>query len=157
MLALVTYKPLCHGANKNTHFHPRCIKWLMAEPILSIEMFARASALLLPVLALSSVVVAAPEPIAARGDGSSCSNGTLQCCGSTFQATQSTANLLGGLLGIVGSIPIVGPLLAINCSPIDVLGLGSGASCSQQAVCCQNTAFEGLVNVGCSNVNLGGL
>ena len=35
MLALVTYKPLCHGANKNTHFHPRCIKWLMAEPILS--------------------------------------------------------------------------------------------------------------------------
>ena len=35
MLALVTYEPLCHGANKNTHFHPRCIKWLMTRPILS--------------------------------------------------------------------------------------------------------------------------
>ena len=45
-------------------------------------MFIRASTLLFPVLALSSVVAAAPEPIAVRTD--SCSNGTLQCCGSTF-------------------------------------------------------------------------
>jgi len=49
-------------------------------------MFIRASALLLPVLALSSVVAAAPEPIVAR-DGSSCSNGTLQCCTSTFDVS----------------------------------------------------------------------
>ena len=49
-------------------------------------MFIRVSALLLPVLALSSVVAAAPEPIVAR-DGSSCSNGTLQCCTSTFDVS----------------------------------------------------------------------
>ena len=48
-------------------------------------MFIRASTLLLPVIALSSVVVAAPEPVA-RG-GSSCSNGTLQCCDTTYAAS----------------------------------------------------------------------
>jgi len=124
-------------------------------------MFIRPSALLLPVLALSSVVAAAPEPIAAR-TGSSCSNGTLQCCTSTFdvschtfllpemtinrltflsKATQNNLNLLTGLLGIVANIPLVGPLLALNCSPITVLGLGTGANCAQQTVCCQNTQF----------------
>ena len=118
-------------------------------------MFIRASTLLLPVLALSSVVAAAP---AERTD--SCSNGTLQCCTSTYsvschalmlletainyslvhlQATQSSLNLLQGLLGIVASVPIVGPLLAINCSPITGIGLGTGANCAQQTVCCQNT------------------
>ncbi|KAL4061877.1 fungal hydrophobin-domain-containing protein [Scleroderma yunnanense] len=117
-------------------------------------MFIRASALLLPVVALSSVVAAAPEPISARG-GSSCSNGTLQCCTSTFDATQSNLNLLTGLLGIVASVPLVGPLLALNCSPITGLGLGTGANCAQQTVCCQNDQFTGLINVGCTNVNLG--
>ncbi|KIM61510.1 hypothetical protein SCLCIDRAFT_874652 [Scleroderma citrinum Foug A] len=117
-------------------------------------MFIRASTLLLPVIALSSVVAAAPEPVARGGGSSSCSNGTIQCCGSTFQATQSNANLLTGLLGLVAGVPIIGPLLAINCSPIDILGLGSGASCTQQTVCCQNTQFSGLINVGCDNINL---
>ncbi|KIM53113.1 hypothetical protein SCLCIDRAFT_139587 [Scleroderma citrinum Foug A] len=117
-------------------------------------MFIRISALLLPVLALSSVVAAAPEPIVAR-DGSSCSNGTLQCCTSTFDATQSNLNLLQSLLGVTASIPIVGPLLALNCSPITGLGIGTGANCAQQAVCCQNTQFSGLINIGCTNLNLG--
>lgn len=47
-------------------------------------MFFRASALLLPVVALSSLVAAAPEPVA-RGGGASCSNGTAQCCNSTYE------------------------------------------------------------------------
>jgi len=56
------------------------------NPHNSVKMFFRASTLLLPVIALSSVVAAAPEPITAR-TGSSCSNGTLQCCGSTYKAS----------------------------------------------------------------------
>ncbi|KAL4076449.1 fungal hydrophobin-domain-containing protein [Scleroderma yunnanense] len=117
-------------------------------------MFIRASALLLPVLALSSVAAAAPEAIVARG-GDSCSNGTLQCCQTTTSATQTNANLLAGLLGIVGTIPIVGPLFGVFCSPITGVGVGSGANCAQQTVCCQNSDFNGLINVGCTNVNLG--
>ncbi|KAL4081298.1 hypothetical protein V8B97DRAFT_1913384 [Scleroderma yunnanense] len=104
-------------------------------------MFIRASALLVPVVALVSVVAAAPEPIVARNDGS-CSSGTLQCCQSTTSATQESLNSLTGLLGIVAEIPLVGPLLGLNCSPITVVGLGTGANCAQQTVCCQNTQFN---------------
>ena len=50
-------------------------------------------------------------------------------------------NQLTGLLGIVAEIPIVGPLLATGCTPITVVGLGNGANCAQQTVCCQNTQF----------------
>ncbi|KAG6329600.1 hypothetical protein ID866_9489 [Astraeus odoratus] len=116
-------------------------------------MFIRASTLLFPVFALSALVAAAPAPesIVARDV---CSNGNLQCCGQTLDANQSNANLLTGLLGIVIS-PLVGPLLALNCSPLTVLGVGGGATCTQQAVCCQGTQFNGLINVGCTAVNLG--
>ena len=76
-------------------------------------------------------------------------------------------------MGIVAEIPLVGPLLGLSCTPITVIGVGSGANCAQQTVCCQNTQFvsrpyaaevelspdvfakNGLVNVGCTNVNLG--
>ncbi|KAG6337308.1 hypothetical protein ID866_1770 [Astraeus odoratus] len=116
-------------------------------------MFIRASTLLLPVITLSALVAAAPEPVVARG-GTDCSNGTLQCCSQTLDATQTNANLLEGLLGIVVS-PLLGPLLALNCSPITVIGISGGATCAQQAVCCQGTQFNGLVNVGCTAVNLG--
>ena len=43
------------------------------------------------------------------------------------------------LLGIVGNVPLVGPLLVINCSPITVIGLNVGTTCTQQALCCQST------------------
>ena len=51
-------------------------------------------------------------------------------------------NYLTGLLGVVAEIPIVGPLLAVGCSPISVVGVGSnGANCLQQTVCCQKDQF----------------
>ncbi|KIM61504.1 hypothetical protein SCLCIDRAFT_1215971 [Scleroderma citrinum Foug A] len=115
-------------------------------------MFFRASALLLPVVALSSLVAAAPEPVA-RGGGASCSNGTAQCCNSTYENNATNTNLLEGLLGIVLDVTAQG-LLGLDCSPITVIGLGGGASCTQQAVCCQGTDFTGLVNIGCTNLNL---
>ncbi|KIM57926.1 hypothetical protein SCLCIDRAFT_129401 [Scleroderma citrinum Foug A] len=115
-------------------------------------MFIRVSAFLLPVLTLSSVVAAAPDSIAARD---TCSNGTLQCCTSTYDATQTNLNVLTGLLGIANDIPLVGPLLATNCTPITVIGAGTGANCAQQTVCCQNAQYSGVINVGCTPVNLG--
>ena len=45
-------------------------------------MFIRASPLFLPVLALSSVVTAAPATLSARDN--SCSSGAVQCCNSVF-------------------------------------------------------------------------
>ncbi|KAG6337309.1 hypothetical protein ID866_1771 [Astraeus odoratus] len=117
-------------------------------------MFMRISTLFFPVVALAAFVAAspAPESVAARQD--ICSNGTLQCCSQTLTADQASVNLLQGLLGAVIN-PIIGPLFAINCSPITAIGVGGGATCAQQAVCCTGTQFNGLVNVGCNAVNLG--
>ncbi|KAG6334436.1 hypothetical protein ID866_4650 [Astraeus odoratus] len=116
-------------------------------------MFIRASTLLFPVFALSALSAAAPESIVARTSSSSCSNGTLQCCNQTFTADQTGVAAIEGLLGVVVDA-VVGPLLGIGCSPITIIGVGSGSTCTQQTVCCQNTEFNGLVNVGCTAISL---
>ena len=131
-------------------------------------MFICASTLLLPILALPSVVATASEPITARDD-SSCNNGIMQCCNYTYpvsyhalllqertvnrspvhlQATQANLDLLQGLLGIVGKIPLVGPLLAIGCSPLTGLSPYTGGNCAQQSFCCQNTYYVSPMRSG---------
>ena len=52
------------------------------------------------------------------------------------QASDPAASLLLGLLGIV--IQGVDALVGLDCSPITVIGVGTGNSCSANAVCCQN-------------------
>ena len=55
-------------------------------------MFFRVSALLVPVLALSSLVVAEPESVAARGGEKGCSNGTQQCCKNSYQVRPAVSS-----------------------------------------------------------------
>ena len=99
--------------------------------------------------------------------GSSCSTGPVQCCNSaedvrarpsprpsfsyfrhgasltTFylpplrtQSNSAAASLLLGLLGIV--LGDITGLIGLDCSPINVVGIGSGNACSANAVCCTN-------------------
>ena len=73
-------KPLFVGPIPfNNGFQPS----LASSPIphISIKMFIRASSLILPVVALSSVVSAAPASLSTRD---SCSGGTVQCCNTVF-------------------------------------------------------------------------
>ncbi|KAJ3560049.1 hypothetical protein NP233_g384 [Leucocoprinus birnbaumii] len=107
--------------------------------------FSAAFALALPAIALATAVP--------RGDsdGGSCNTGPISCCNSVQQATPQTVNLLQGLLGIVLG-PITG-LIGLNCSPLDILGVG-GNSCSSQPVCCTNNQFNGLINLGCTPINI---
>ncbi|KAG9225455.1 hydrophobin 12 [Pleurotus ostreatus PC15] len=78
---------------------------------------------------------------------SQCNTGPVQCCDHTQQASGPTT-----LTGI-GEVDLgdTSTLIAYgNCSPVlPVLG---GPKCQGQTVCCDNTEFEGLVNVGCTNV-----
>ena len=63
----------------------------------------------------------------------------LQCESDTHsivQASDSGAAAILGLLGIV--IQGVDVLVGLDCSPITVIGVGTGNSCSANAVCCQN-------------------
>ncbi|KIM60478.1 hypothetical protein SCLCIDRAFT_1216747 [Scleroderma citrinum Foug A] len=88
------------------------------------------------------------------GGGSSCSNGDVYCCSDVGQyGSHKNVNEQVQGLGLQSYVP-VGTSCGLNCSPISVIGAGSGASCTQQTVCCENNQFNGLINIGCNNINL---
>ncbi|RXW17025.1 hypothetical protein EST38_g8830 [Candolleomyces aberdarensis] len=112
-------------------------------------MIARVFAL----LAASSVFLAATAA-PAGGSVDQCNSGHVACCNEVTKAssTDKSTNYLLGLVGVdVGSIQ---GFVGSNCSPINVLALGSGASCSSQQVCCQDNYYNGLINVGCTPINV---
>ncbi|KAI0777706.1 fungal hydrophobin [Trametes elegans] len=97
-------------------------------------------------------ILAAATPLAPRGGDGSCSTGSIQCCNSVEKAGSAAGAALLGLLGIV--VQDVNVLLGVNCSPITVIGVGEGGSCSAQTVCCQDNSHGGLVSIGCLPVSL---
>lgn len=135
-----------------------------------IPRFAAVAALaMLPILA-----VATPNPVADKRGGSgptktttvtvtatvtptsipsnACTTGPIQCCDSVQQAGSKSASALLGLLGIV--VSDVTALVGLTCSPITVVGIGSGSECSANVVCCENNSFGGLISIGCIPVIL---
>ncbi|RDX54532.1 fungal hydrophobin [Lentinus brumalis] len=81
-----------------------------------------------------------------------CSTGSIQCCESTEKASSASGAALLGLLGIV--LQDTNVLLGVDCSPITVIGVGSGSACSANAVCCENNNVGGLLSIGCVPVVL---
>ena len=56
-----------------------------------------------------------------------------------LQSSDPVTSILLGLLGVVlGGINIP---IGIQCTPITVIGVGSGANCVQQPVCCAGNTF----------------
>ncbi|KAI0070167.1 fungal hydrophobin [Panus rudis PR-1116 ss-1] len=106
------------------------------------------------VLAAPLLAAATPAPGAvARGEpASSCSTAPIQCCESTTSAGSATGAALLKGLGIV--VQDVDALLGLTCSPISVVGVGSGSACSTTAVCCEDNSHGGLVSIGCVPVTL---
>ncbi|KAI0346263.1 fungal hydrophobin [Trametopsis cervina] len=111
-------------------------------------MFSRIAAftaLVLPVLA-----VATPAPVARASD--SCNTGPIQCCQSTEQADSASASSILSSIGVVLQDPSV--LVGLTCSPISVVGVGSGSTCDASPVCCENNSFGSLISIGCVPVSL---
>ncbi|KIJ38285.1 hypothetical protein M422DRAFT_259197 [Sphaerobolus stellatus SS14] len=108
--------------------------------------------LALPLLTVVSnifLVAATPTP---NEPISQCTTGDAQCCNSvTTTNDPSTAKLLG-LLGVV--VQDVDVLVGLGCTPVTVIGVGQGANCAQQPVCCENNSFKGLISVGCTPISL---
>ncbi|OSD08040.1 hydrophobin 1 [Trametes coccinea BRFM310] len=94
-------------------------------------------------------ILAAATPLATRDN---CSTGPVQCCQSTEKANSAAGSMILGLLGIV--LQDLDVVLGLNCSPITVIGVGTGAACSAEAVCCQNNNVGGLISIGCVPVSL---
>nr|ABA46363.1 hydrophobin 1 [Heterobasidion annosum] len=83
---------------------------------------------------------------------SQCNTGDAQCCNSVQSATAPAVTSLLGLLGIV--LEDINVLVGLSCDPISVIGVGGGANCVQQPVCCENNNFNGLINIGCTPINI---
>ncbi|KIJ29927.1 hypothetical protein M422DRAFT_268599 [Sphaerobolus stellatus SS14] len=79
--------------------------------------------------------------------------GDSQCCN-----TVGAANSIPGIDIIFGLLDIVlddlSVIVGLGCTPITVLGLGGGANCAQQPVCCTDNDFNGLINIGCVPISL---
>ncbi|KAI0777709.1 fungal hydrophobin-domain-containing protein [Trametes elegans] len=100
----------------------------------------------------STTTVTVTAPASTPSSASSCSTGPIQCCNQVQSASDPATSILLGLLGIV--LDGVDALVGLNCSPITVIGVGSGGNCNANAVCCQNNNVGGLISIGCVPVIL---
>ncbi|KAF9235762.1 hydrophobin, partial [Melanogaster broomeanus] len=77
-----------------------------------------------------------------------CDTGSISCC-QQVQTTDQATNVLTecGLLDVAAGI--VG-LVGVDCTSV----LGTGCDAQQQPVCCTHNNFNGVVNLGCSPINL---
>nr|ABG33849.1 hydrophobin [Paxillus involutus] len=99
-----------------------------------------------------TVVSVAALAIAGAAPTSQCNTGTTQCCNNVQSASSMNqllsavgfVNVLAGLTGNVGT----------DCTPITAVGTGSGADCTAQPVCCTDNTFNGLINIGCTPINI---
>ena len=84
-------------------------------------MLSRAFAL--AIASLPILAAATPVELEVR---QSCSTDDIQCCNSVEQSNSAAGSTLLGLLGIV--LQGVAVPLGIGCTPISVVGVGSGAT-----------------------------
>ncbi|KIJ35373.1 hypothetical protein M422DRAFT_262333 [Sphaerobolus stellatus SS14] len=78
-------------------------------------------------------------------------SGSALCCNTAADAQSSVITSLLSPLGIVLS-GITG-LVGLGCTPITIVGVGQGANCAQQPICCTGNRFNGLVNIGCTSLS----
>ncbi|ETW76432.1 hydrophobin-like protein [Heterobasidion irregulare TC 32-1] len=105
---------------------------------------------LIPVIAL--ITLASASPTKRTEPASQCDTAPVQCCDSVQSAGSPAAANELGLLGIVVqdlNIPV-----GLTCTPISVIGVGSGASCDASPVCCEDNSYNGVVAIGCVPVDL---
>jgi len=99
-----------------------------------------------------SKTVTVTAPPAGTQPASQCNTGPVQCCNSVQQSNSIAATGILALLGVVlqgVTVPV-----GLTCDPISAAGIGSGATCNAEPVCCENNNFNGLISLGCSPVNL---
>ncbi|KIJ21167.1 fungal hydrophobin [Paxillus involutus ATCC 200175] len=130
-------------------------------------MFIRASSIVFPIVALAAVAIAAPpaaqpqnaQPQNAQPQNTQpqntqpkCNTGSPFCCDSTYTNDPTKLASLSKSLGI--ALPSVTGLIALTCTPITGLGTGTGAVCTEKPVCCTDNGYNGVVNLGCSPLDL---
>ncbi|KAI9928478.1 hypothetical protein ASPWEDRAFT_38665 [Aspergillus wentii DTO 134E9] len=87
---------------------------------------------------------AAASPLTARD--SPCDQKSFQCCSQVVNPSSPAASALIGLLGI--SAPTSGEV-GLTCSPLS----GTGDSCDQKPVCCDDNSYNGIIALGCTSAS----
>ncbi|KAI9461329.1 hydrophobin [Boletus coccyginus] len=98
---------------------------------------------------LPFVALAHSGPLAGRNPRV-CNTGSIQCCQSVQSANSPAATVLAPLLGLAGLLG--NGQIGLQCSSLT--GAGSSAQCESNPVCCNDTHYDGLINVGCSPIDL---
>lgn len=91
-----------------------------------------------------TVTATAPGPTSTAGV---CDSGAVQCCNQVTDSDDPVVGVLLGLLGIV--LDGITGLIGLGCSPLTIVGVGSGSACSSNVVCCENNNVGGLLSIGC--------
>ncbi|KAG2095058.1 hydrophobin [Suillus cothurnatus] len=77
-----------------------------------------------------------------------CNTGSTQCCDSVSKSGHG--GHLDELLGLLAiEVPHNTPC-GVSCSPMG----GKGSDCNQEPVCCENNSYNGIINIGCSPINI---
>ncbi|KAH9022597.1 hydrophobin 2 [Lactarius hengduanensis] len=126
-------------------------------------MFQKSLVSFVAAMALASGVAVSANPllgVVARGNDplyppppttpvSQCNTGPVQCCNTLTSTSNPLVTLLSGLLPI-GTI--IDPNLTVGLSCLPII---SSIQCSSSPVCCTGISQTGLINVGCTPINLG--
>ncbi|KAH0835039.1 hydrophobin [Lanmaoa asiatica] len=80
-----------------------------------------------------------------------CTTGSVQCCQSVQSAGSPVVTALAGLLD---GLPLLQGDTQVGLACSGITGAGSGTSCKSTSVCCNSTHYNGLINVGCSPIDL---
>ncbi|KAI0689218.1 fungal hydrophobin-domain-containing protein [Cerioporus squamosus] len=114
--------------------------------------FSRALPLLaLPLLAVATAIQGRGGSPTTSSPASTPTSGA-QCCASTGSTSDPAFVKELGLLGVI--VEGVDVLVGLTCSPITVVGVGSGESCSGTTVTCTDNQFLPLVGIGCVPITL---
>ncbi|KAI0713753.1 fungal hydrophobin-domain-containing protein [Earliella scabrosa] len=103
-------------------------------------------------LAVFSALAFAAGALAVPAPSGSCNTGPVQCCNSLEEADSAAGSAILSLIGI--AVQDVTAKVGLGCSPISVIGAGTGSACSAQPVCCQNNSVGGLISIGCVPIML---
>ncbi|OAX39835.1 fungal hydrophobin [Rhizopogon vinicolor AM-OR11-026] len=116
------------------------------------------SVLLISLLAYVVGTNAIPTLLSARDNstcsssGALCNTGTVSCCQTIYPSNSSALSKITSALNIPLD-PVQG-FVGMGCSPLSVIGPGSGAVCTQESVCCSGNTYYGLINIGCTAINI---
>ncbi|KAH7920747.1 fungal hydrophobin [Leucogyrophana mollusca] len=91
---------------------------------------------------------------ATGGATNECNTGSASCCDTTSEASSLTQQQIGILSGLGVAVGSLTGLVGFSCSAATIIGTSASCSANQEPICCTDNTFNGVVNLGCSPVNV---